>query len=68
MTELQVPSNKWSPTEGIVVVVILWLDTKDESIKQGDEPESIRVRMVSEFGIARGMKRESGSKRADALR
>jgi len=46
----------------------LWLDTKDESTKQWDEPESIRVHMVSEFGSARGMKRESGSKRVDALR
>ena len=54
--------------EGIIVVVILWLDTKDESTKQWDEPESISVCMVLEFGIARGMKRQSGSKRVDILR
>jgi hypothetical protein len=67
MVELGVPSNKQSLIGGIVVIVILCLDTNDESKKQWDEPESIRVCIDREFGIVRDIKRESGLERADAL-
>jgi hypothetical protein len=67
MTELQVPSNRRSPIGRIVVVVIWCLDTNDESRKQWDEPESIRVCIARDLRVARDMKRESGSERADAL-
>jgi hypothetical protein len=65
--ELQVPSNKWSPIRVIDFVLILILDTKSESKKESEEPESRRVGRDNDFRMVRQMVKESGSKRADTL-
>jgi hypothetical protein len=65
--ELQVPSNKWSPIGVIDFILILILDTKSESKKESEEPESRRVGRDSDFRMVRQMVKESGSKRADTL-
>jgi hypothetical protein len=65
--ELQVPSNKWSPIGVIDFVLILFLDTKSESKKESEEPESRRVGRDNDFRMVRQIVKESGSKRADML-
>jgi hypothetical protein len=65
--ELQVPSNKQSPIRVIDFVLILILDTKSESKKKSEEPESRRVGRDNDFRMVRQMVKESGSKRADVL-
>jgi hypothetical protein len=65
--ELQVPSNKWSLIGVIDFVLILILDTKSESKKESEEPESRRVGRNNDFRMVRQMVKESGSKRADTL-
>jgi hypothetical protein len=65
--ELQVPSNKRSPIRVIDFVFMLFLDTKSESKKESEEPESRRVGRDNYFRMVRQMVKESGSKRADAL-
>ena len=67
IVELQVPSNKRSPIREIDVILILILDTKGESKKESDDPESRRVGKDNEFKVVRQIVNESGSKRADAL-
>ena len=53
--ELQVPSNRWSPMGGTTVVGMLWWSTKCLSMKQCEEPESMRVQTGREKeGIVRG--------------
>ena len=65
---LQVPSNRQRPIRATEIVGILLLVTKAESIKQSEEPESIRVRVERECSeMDRVVKRELGSERADAL-
>ena len=65
---LQVPSNRRRPIGATKIVGILLLVTKAESIKQFEEPESIRVRVEREcLEMDRVVKRESGSERADTL-
>ena len=52
MMELQVPSNRQSPMSG---TVMLWWSTKCLSMKQCEEPESMRVQTGREKeGIVRG--------------
>jgi hypothetical protein len=65
--ELQVPLNKRSPIGVIDFVLILILDTKSESKKESEEPESRRVGSDNDFRMVRPMVKESGSKRADVL-
>jgi hypothetical protein len=65
--ELQVPLNKQSPIGVIDFVLMLFLDTKSESKKESEEPESRRVGRDNDFIMVRQMVKESGSKRADAL-
>jgi hypothetical protein len=65
--ELQVPSNKRSPIRVIDFVLILFLDTKSESKKESEEPESRRVGRDNDFRMVRQMVKESGSKRVDVL-
>jgi hypothetical protein len=65
--ELQVPSNKQSPIRVIDFVLILILNTKSESKKESEEPESRRVGRDNDFRMVRQMVKESGSKRADTL-
>jgi hypothetical protein len=65
--ELQVPSNKQSPIGVIDFILFLFLDTKSESKKESEEPESRRIGRDSDFRMVRQMVKESGSKRADAL-
>jgi hypothetical protein len=65
--ELQVPSNKQSPIRVIDFVLFLFLDTKSESKKESEEPESRRVGRDNDFRMVRQIVKESGSKRADAL-
>jgi hypothetical protein len=65
--ELQVPSNKQSPIGVMDFVLILILDTKSESKKESEEPESRRVGRDNDFRMVRQMVKESGSKRADTL-
>ena len=68
MIALQVPSNRWRLIRAIKTVGILLLVTKAESIKQSEEPESIRVQVEREcLEMDRVVKRESGLERADAL-
>ena len=68
MIVLQVPSNRWRPIRATEIVDILLLVTKAESIKQSEEPESIRVQVDREYSeMDRVVKRESGSERADVL-
>jgi hypothetical protein len=65
--ELQVPSNKRSPIGVIDFVLILILDTKSESKKESEEPESRRVGRDNDFRMVRQIVKESGSKRVDML-
>jgi hypothetical protein len=65
--ELQVPSNKRSLIRVIDFILILILDTKSESKKESEEPESRRVGRDNDFRMVRQMVKESGSKRADTL-
>jgi hypothetical protein len=65
--ELQVPSNKRSLIGVIDFILILILDTKSESKKESEEPESRRVGRDNDFRMVRQMVKESGSKRADVL-
>jgi hypothetical protein len=65
--ELQVPSNKQSPIGVIDFILILILDTKSESKKESEEPESRRVGRDNDFRMVRQMVKESGSKRVDTL-
>src|ERR1700733_2558971 len=67
MIELQVPSNNWSPIGGTAMVVILWFLTKVVSIKQCEEPESIRVQIRRVGVIVKVIKSDSGSERVDVL-
>ena len=68
MIALQVPSNRQRPVGATKIVGILLLVTKAESIKQSEEPESIRVRVEREcLEMDRVVKRESGSERVDTL-
>ena len=68
MIALQVPSNRQRPIGATEIVGILLLVTKVESIKQSEEPESIRVQVERECSeMDRVVKRESGLERADAL-
>ena len=68
MIALQVPSNRWRPIRATEIVGILLLVTKAKSIKQSEEPESIRVQVDREYSeMDRVVKRESGSERVDAL-
>jgi hypothetical protein len=53
--ELQVPSNKQSPIGVIDFVLILFLDTKSESKKESEEPESRRVGRDNDFRMVRQM-------------
>jgi hypothetical protein len=61
--------SKRRSTKGVMEVYWrLCLDTKDLSIKQSEEPQSIRARIVLEIeDVVSGMIRESGSKRAEVL-
>jgi hypothetical protein len=65
--ELQVPSNKQSPIRVIDFILMMILDTKSESKKESEEPESRRVGRDNDFRMVRQMVKESGSKRVDAL-
>jgi hypothetical protein len=65
--ELQVPSNKQSLIGVIDFVLILILDTKSESKKESEEPESRRVGRDNYFRMIRQIVKEFGSKRVDAL-
>src|ERR1700733_889579 len=67
MIELQVPSNNRSPIGGTAMVGILWLLTKVVSMKQCEEPESIRVQIRRVGVIVKVTKSDSGSERADVL-
>ena len=61
MIELQVPSNKQSPIGVIEVVGMLLSETNNVSIKQWDDPESIRVWVEREYvKMDKVTKRESG--------
>jgi hypothetical protein len=65
--ELQVPLNKQSPIGVIDFILFLFLDTKSESKKESEEPESRRVGRNNDFRMVRQMVKESGSKRVDVL-
>ena len=68
MIALQVPSNRRRPIGATEIVGILLLVTKAESIKQSEEPESIRVWVERDCSeMDRVVKRESGLERADTL-
>ena len=68
MIALQVPSNRRRPIRPTEIVGILLLVTKAESIKQSEEPESIRVRVERDcLEMDRVVKRESGLERVDTL-
>src|SRR3984885_8241513 len=67
MIELQVPSNNQSPIGGTAMVWILWFLTKVVSMKQCEEPESIRVRIRRVGVIVKVTKSDSGSERADVI-
>ena len=62
MIALQVPSNRWRPIGATKIVGILLLVTKAVSIKQSEEPESIKVWVEREcLEMDRVVKRKSGS-------
>jgi hypothetical protein len=65
--ELQVPLNKQSPIRVIDFVLFLIFDTKSESKKESEEPESRRVGRDNDFRMVRQIVKKSGSKRVDAL-
>ena len=69
MVELQDPS-KSHKLIGLMDSMLSWLfNMKEESRKQWEEPESIRVQKgAEESGKVKRMVRESGSERADTLR
>ena len=68
MIALQVPSNRRRPIGATKIVGISLIVTKVKSIKQSEEPESIRVQVGRECSeMDRVVKRELGSERADTL-
>ena len=63
-----VPSNSWRLIRATKIVGISLIVTKVKSIKQSEEPESIRVQVERECSqMDRVVKRELGLERADAL-
>ena len=68
MIALQVPSNRQRLIRATKIVGILLLVTKAESIKQSEEPESIKVWVERDCPeMDRVVKRKSGLERADTL-
>ena len=69
MVELQDPSKSCKPI-GLMDSMLSWLSNmKEESRKQWEEPELIRVQKgAEESGKVKRMVRESGSERVDTLR
>ena len=69
MMEFEVPSKSLSSIGGIEDVGRSYCSVNTESTKQCVDPESTRAEKVKEESAEhRGMRREFGSERADALR